>query len=92
MFIGNVGKDVVSFLHWCFLPRSHTLTELCAVKDLCPEFFATECVQVFYAACQGLLYVSCYRLEQLVESQEVGARDEIRNLFQHSIPLLLQSR
>ena len=48
-------------------------------------------MQVFYAACQGLLYVLCYRLEQLVTPQSSIAA-EIQALFKHTIPVLLQSK
>jgi hypothetical protein len=52
--------------------------------------------QVFYAACQGLLYVLCYRLDQLMHSlpscPDSAAADAMRRLFQETIPILLQSR
>lgn len=47
-------------------------------------------MQVFYAACQGLLYVLCYRLEQLAGS---GSNAEaLKLLFKDTMPILLQSR
>ena len=57
-------------------------------------------MQVFYAACQGLLYVLCYRLEQLVAGKAGSAGEEtlnpmadsVRRLFKDAIPVLLQSR
>jgi hypothetical protein len=52
--------------------------------------------QVFYAACQGLLYVLCYRLDSLMHSlpncPDTSAADAMRHLFRETIPILLQSR
>lgn len=52
-------------------------------------------LQVFYAACQGLLYVLCYRLEQLMAGkpgQRSSAPDSLRRLFKETVPVLLRSR
>ncbi|CAL8468014.1 g7552 [Coccomyxa elongata] len=60
--------------------------------------------QVFYAACQGLLYVLCYRLEQLMEAPAAAAGTSpadtdagagvqvIRQLFTDVMPKLLHHR
>lgn len=61
--------------------------------------------QVFYAACQGLLYVLCYRLEQLMEAPAAAAAGTsptgtdagagaqvIRQLFTDVMPKLLHHR
>ena len=49
-------------------------------------------LQVFYAACQGLLYVLCYRLEQLMVSKTGGLSDGVRALFKDVLPALLHHR
>ena len=62
--------------------------------------------QVFYAACQGLLYVLCYRLEQFMEAPVAAAAGTspadttdagagahvIRQLFSDVMPKLLHHR
>ncbi len=61
--------------------------------------------QVFYAACQGLLYVLCYRLELLMEAPAAAAAGTspantdagagvqvIRQLFTDVMPKLLHHR
>ena len=56
-------------------------------------FINSPPMQVFYAACQGLLYVLCYRLEQLVTGKAGDSlADSVRRLFKDAIPVLLQSR
>lgn len=52
-------------------------------------------VKVFYAACQGLLYVLCYRLEQLMArkpAQRNNSADSLTRLFKDVVPVLLNSR
>lgn len=61
--------------------------------------------QVFYAACQGLLYVLCYRLEQLMDltapalgsspadsNCDSSAAPVIKQLFTEVMPKLLHHR
>ena len=65
------------------------------------------CTQVFYAACQALLYILCYRLEQLwkeaepahsLESTsptgvlESGTREQVTRLFSDIMPQVLNHR
>ena len=65
------------------------------------------CTQVFYAACQALLYILCYRLEQLWKEAEParslqstsptgvldsGTREQVTRLFSDIMPQVLNHR
>lgn len=69
------------------------------------RWFSCALAQVFYAACQGLLYVLCYRLEQLMagftahkvsagpaETENGGSARVICQLFADVMPKLLHHR
>ena len=72
---------------------------------VCLARFSEWCAQAFYAACQGLLYILCYRLEGLMlpsHGWTPGARSPpsaadactptvqtLKDLFATSIPQLL---
>ena len=53
---------------------------------------AVVLLQVFYAAAQSLLYVLCYRLEQLMAHGGSEQAQAMRQLFQHMLPPLLGHR
>ena len=79
----------------------------CAVDESAEVTLAEWGMQVFYAACQALLYILCYRLEQLWKEAEParslestsptgvldsGAREQLTRLFSDIMPQLLNHR